>query len=55
MKQEFNGGRFGRAAMLAVLFACAPAFAQSSLDLGTSVPDASAVDSTLTSLLNSIG
>jgi outer membrane protein OmpA-like peptidoglycan-associated protein len=43
MKQEFNGGRLGRAAVLAALFACAPAFAQSSLDLGTSVPDAAAV------------
>ena len=43
MKQEFKFGRIGLAAILAALFACAPAFGQSSLDLGTSVPDAAAV------------
>jgi outer membrane protein OmpA-like peptidoglycan-associated protein len=43
MKQEFKPGRIGLAAFVAALFACAPAFAQSSLDLGSSVPDASAV------------
>ena len=43
MKQEFDLGRIGLAAALAALFACAPAFGQSSTDLGTSVPDASSV------------
>ena len=43
MKHELNPGRIGLAAVLAALFACGPAFAQSSLDVGTSVPDASAV------------
>jgi len=42
MKREFNR-RIGLAAAVAALFAWAPAFGQSSLDLGTSVPDASAV------------
>ena len=43
MKHELNLGRIGFAAVLAAVFACGPAFAQSSLDVGTSVPDASAV------------
>jgi len=43
MKLELNPGRIGIAAVAAALFACGPAFAQSSLDIGTSVPEASAV------------
>jgi outer membrane protein OmpA-like peptidoglycan-associated protein len=43
MKHELNPGRIGRVALLAALFACGPAFAQSSLDIGTTVPDAAAV------------
>jgi len=43
MKLELNPGRIGLAAVVAALFACGPALAQSSLDIGTSVPEASAV------------
>jgi outer membrane protein OmpA-like peptidoglycan-associated protein len=43
MKQEFNPGRIGLVAVLATLFACAPAFGQSSTDLGTTIPDVAAV------------
>jgi outer membrane protein OmpA-like peptidoglycan-associated protein len=43
MKHELNLGRIGLAAVVAAAFACGPAFAQSSLDIGTSVPDAAAV------------
>jgi OmpA-OmpF porin, OOP family len=43
MKHELNPGRIGRAALLAALLASGPVFAQSSLDIGTSVPDAAAV------------
>jgi len=43
MNPELNPGRIGLAAMLAAVFACGPAFGQSSLDLGTSVPDAASV------------
>ena len=43
MKHELNLGRIGLAAVVAALFACGPAFAQSSLDIGTSVPDAASV------------
>ena len=43
MKQELKPGRIGCAAVLATVFACGPAFAQSSLDLGTSVPEVATV------------
>src|SRR4029453_17853765 len=43
MKLELSLGRIGFAAVAAALFACGPAFAQSSLDVGTSVPDAASV------------
>jgi OOP family OmpA-OmpF porin len=43
MKLELNPGRIGLAAMLAALLVSAPALAQSSLDIGSSVPEASAV------------
>jgi OOP family OmpA-OmpF porin len=43
MKHELNPGRIGLAAMLAALLVSAPALAQSSLDIGSSVPEASAV------------
>ena len=43
MKHELNLGRIGLAAAAAALFACGSAFAQSSLDVGTSVPDAASV------------
>jgi OmpA-OmpF porin, OOP family len=43
MKHELNLGRIGLAAVVAALFACGPAFAQSSLDVGTSVPDVASV------------
>jgi outer membrane protein OmpA-like peptidoglycan-associated protein len=43
MKQELNPGRVGRAALPSALLACGPAFAQSSLDIGPSVPDAASV------------
>lgn len=43
MKHEPHLVRVGLAAMLAAMFCCGPAFAQSSLDVGTSVPDVAAV------------
>jgi OOP family OmpA-OmpF porin len=43
MKPELNPGRIGLAALLAAVFACGAAFAQSSVDIGTSVPDAASV------------
>jgi OmpA-OmpF porin, OOP family len=43
MKHELNPGRVILTAVLAALFTCGPALAQSSLDIGTSVPDTSAV------------
>ncbi|MEO5881581.1 MAG: OmpA family protein [Caldimonas sp.] len=43
MKHQLNPCRIGLAAVLTALVACGPAFGQSSLDVGTSVPDAAAV------------
>jgi OOP family OmpA-OmpF porin len=43
MKQDLNLGQVGFAVVLAAVFACGPAFAQSSLDIGSTVPDAAAV------------
>jgi OOP family OmpA-OmpF porin len=43
MKLELNPGRIGLAAMLAALLVSGPTLAQSSLDIGSSVPEASAV------------
>src|SRR5664279_2977476 len=43
MKPELTLARLGLAAIVAAAFAYAPAFAQSSVDVGTSVPDAASV------------
>ena len=43
MKLESTLGRFGLAAVVAAMFISAPVLAQSSLDVGTSVPDAASV------------
>ncbi len=43
MKHELKLGRIGFAALAAAVFACGPALAQSSLDVGTSVPDVASV------------
>ncbi|MCE9660222.1 MAG: OmpA family protein [Burkholderiales bacterium] len=43
MKHELKLGRIGLAAITAAVFSCGPAFAQSSLDVGTSVPDVASV------------
>ena len=43
MKPDLTLGRIGLAVIAVAAFACGPAFAQSSLDVGTSVPDAASV------------
>ncbi len=43
MKHHLVFGRVGLAAIVVAAFACGPAFAQSALDVGTSVPDAASV------------